>query len=70
MPVRVIQIGETLRALREEKYLSQRELAKAADVSPTTIVKLEANQAEPQPRTIRKLAAALDVPPSQLAPRD
>ena len=70
MLVKVAHIGDRLKTLREEKYLSQRELAKAADVSPTTIFKLEANQAEPQPRTIRKLAKALGVDPSQLAPRD
>jgi transcriptional regulator with XRE-family HTH domain len=70
MLVKVAHIGDRLKTLREEKYLSQRELAIAADVSPTTIFKLEANQAEPQPRTIRKLANALGVEPSQLAPRD
>jgi transcriptional regulator with XRE-family HTH domain len=70
MLVKVAHIGDRLKTLREEKYLSQRELGKAADVSPTTIFKLEANQAEPQPRTIRKLAKALGVDPSQLAPRD
>jgi transcriptional regulator with XRE-family HTH domain len=70
MPVKVVYIGDRLKVLREEKYLSQRELAKAANMSPTTVFKLEANQAEPQPRTIRRLAEALGVDPSQLAPRD
>jgi hypothetical protein len=43
----VAYIGDRLRELRDERFLSQRELAKAADLSPTTIFKLEANQAEP-----------------------
>ena len=68
--IKVVYIGDRLKALREEKYLSQRELAKAASMSPTTVFKLEANEAQPQPRTIRKLAEALGVEPSQVAPRD
>ena len=66
----VVHIGDRLRKLRDEKFLSQRELARAAGVSPTTVFKLEANQAEPHPRTIRKLAEALGVEPSKLVDRD
>ena len=66
----MVHIGDTLRKLRDEKFLSQRELARAAGVSPTTVFKLEANQAEPHPRTIRKLAEALGVEPSKLVDRD
>ena len=66
----VVHIGDTLRKLRDEKFLSQRELARAAGISPTTVFKLEANQAEPHPRTIRKLAEALGVEPSKLVDRD
>jgi transcriptional regulator with XRE-family HTH domain len=62
----VVHIGNRLRKLRDERFLSQRELATAAGVSPTTIFKLETNQAEPHPRTIRKLADALGVEPSKL----
>ena len=66
----VAYIGDRLRELRDEKFLSQRELAKAAGLSPTTVFKLEANQAEPHPRTIRKLAQALDIDPSILVGRE
>ena len=66
----VVHIGDRLRKLRDEKFLSQRELARAAGISPTTVFKLEANQAEPHPRTIRKLAEALGVEPSKLVNRD
>ena len=59
--------GERLRELREERFLSHRELAQAAGVSPTTVLTLERNEGvEPQRRTIRKLAKALGVDPHEL----
>ena len=58
---------EKLRQLREERFLSHRELAKAAGVSPTTVLTLEQrNDIEPQRRTIRKLAKALEIEPTEL----
>jgi transcriptional regulator with XRE-family HTH domain len=58
--------GEKLRELREGKFLSHRELATRAGVSPTTVLNLEAGKGEPQRRTIRKLAQALGVNPTEL----
>jgi transcriptional regulator with XRE-family HTH domain len=58
--------GEKLRALREARFLSHRDLARRASVSPTTILNLEAERVEAQRRTIRKLAEALDVEPHEL----
>lgn len=59
--------GEKLRALREERFLSHRELAKIAGVSPTTVLNLETNpETMAQRRTVRKLAEALGVPPAEL----
>jgi transcriptional regulator with XRE-family HTH domain len=59
--------GEKLRRVRDEHLLSQRELAEKAGLSPTTILKLEAGRvAEPHPRTIRKLAQALEVDPREI----
>ena len=58
---------EKLRRLREERFLSHRELAKIAGVSPTTVLTLERREdVEPQRRTIRKLAKALDIEPAEL----
>lgn len=57
---------EKLRALREKRFLSHRDLARKADVSPTTVLNLEAGRVEAQRRTIRKLAAALEVDPAEL----
>ena len=58
--------GEKLRGMREAKFLSHRELATRAGVSPTTVLNLEAGKAEPQRRTVRKLARALEVDPAEL----
>jgi transcriptional regulator with XRE-family HTH domain len=56
--------GAKLRTERERKILSHRELAQAARLSRTTVIKLENNEIErPHPKTVRKLAAALDVDP-------
>jgi transcriptional regulator with XRE-family HTH domain len=56
-----------LRDLRDERSLSQQELATAAQVSKATIVNLEAGRiARPYPSTVRKLAAALGLPPREL----
>ncbi|MDP9477435.1 MAG: helix-turn-helix domain-containing protein [Actinomycetota bacterium] len=58
--------GEKLRQLREARFLSHRDLAKRASVSPTTVLNLEAGKVEAQRRTVRKLAEALGVDPSEL----
>jgi DNA-binding XRE family transcriptional regulator len=58
--------GEKLRALREARFLSHRDLAKKADVSPTTVLNLEAGRVEAQRRTVRKIARALEVDPAEL----
>ena len=59
--------GDRLRKVRDKRLLSQRELAERAGLSPTTILKLESGRVdEPHPRTIRKLADALDVDPDEL----
>jgi transcriptional regulator with XRE-family HTH domain len=55
-----------LRAIRERKALSQRELAAKAGVSPVTVARIETGQDEPYPSTVRKLAAALGVEPAEL----
>jgi transcriptional regulator with XRE-family HTH domain len=62
----VVYIGDKLREIRTRRLLTQIELAEKAGVNPTTIVRTERNQAEPHFRTIRKLAKALDVDPTEL----
>jgi transcriptional regulator with XRE-family HTH domain len=63
----VVHVGDRLKRLRSERYLSQRELAKQAGLSPATIFKLENNLSQPHPSSIRKLARALSVAPSEIA---
>lgn len=59
--------GEKLKDLREQRFLSHRELATRAGVSPTTVLNLETDkEIAPQRRTIRKLAEALGVDPRDL----
>jgi transcriptional regulator with XRE-family HTH domain len=62
----VVYIGDKLKETRTRRLLTQTELAEKAGVNPTTIVRVERNQAEPHFRTIRKLAKALDVDPTEL----
>ena len=66
MRLLVAYIGSQLKQLRDERFLSHRELARLAGVSPTTVLNIEKNETEPQRRTIRKLASALGVEPSKL----
>ncbi len=61
----VVYIGEKLKEIRTRRFLTQEELAEKADVSHSTIVNIERNRAEPQFRTIRKLAKALDIDPTE-----
>jgi transcriptional regulator with XRE-family HTH domain len=65
MPV-VVYIGEKLREVRTKRLLTQDELADKAGVSQSTIANIERDNAEPQFRTIRKLAKALEIDPTEL----
>lgn len=55
-----------LRELRRERVLSMRELEERSGVSYNSIWRLENGKTGGQPRTIRKLAEALGVDPSEL----
>ena len=65
MPL-VVFIGDKLKEIRTRRFLTQEELAERAGVSPATIVRVERNQAEPHISTMRKLAQALSVDPTEL----
>ena len=56
-----------LRALRRKRVLSLRELGELADVSKDTLSRIE-RAGTAYPSTIRKIAKALKVDPSELAP--
>lgn len=55
-----------LRSARERAALTQRELAARAGVNYVQISRIERGDVEPYPSTVRKLAAALNVAPSDL----
>ncbi len=55
-----------LRAVRERAALTQRELAAKAGVTYVQISRIERGEAEPYPGTVRKLATALGVAPTDL----
>ncbi len=62
----VVKIGDRLRDLRVRRALTQEQLAEKADVGTNTVARLERNETEPHMSTLRKLAVALDVEPSEL----
>lgn len=55
-----------LRQVRLAKGLALAQLAVKAGVSKLTIIRIEAGQTVPQPRTVQKLAVALDVTPEEI----
>ena len=58
--------SQRLRELRQRRVLSMRELEDASGVSYNTIWRLETGRTDAHPRTIRRLASALSVDPSEL----
>ena len=59
-----------LKEIRESQFLTQRELAAKAGVGIATIVRLEKGQQTPTFRTIKRLAAALGISPSELVEQE
>jgi transcriptional regulator with XRE-family HTH domain len=55
-----------MKALREEKVLSQRELATMAGLTQMTVWRIENGYRDARPQTIRKLARVLGVEPKEL----
>lgn len=63
---RVVPTLGKLKAVRESKFLTQQDLADKAGVSRVAINRLERGDVDARFSTLRKLAAALDVPPAEL----
>jgi transcriptional regulator with XRE-family HTH domain len=55
-----------LRSVRERQFVTQEELAQRTGMSRATISRIEGGQQRPRISTVRKLAAALGVPPETL----
>jgi len=56
----------TLRQLREDKFISQKDLAQKSGIATATINRLENGRHKPRFVTIRKLAKALEVEPNKI----
>jgi transcriptional regulator with XRE-family HTH domain len=69
--LRYMEVDVTkMKALREERVLSQRELASMAGLTQMTVWRLENGYRDARPGTIRKLAGALGVEPKELVKRE
>jgi transcriptional regulator with XRE-family HTH domain len=62
----VVYVGDKVKRLRDERALTQEELASKASLTVAALSRIERNNAEPRPTTRRKLAEALGVDPSEL----
>jgi transcriptional regulator with XRE-family HTH domain len=62
--------GENLKRVREDRNISQRELALKARLGASTIEKYESNEQIPDTQTILKLSTVLDIPASELLERE
>jgi transcriptional regulator with XRE-family HTH domain len=60
------RLGEHIRAQRRFSQLSQRELARLADLSDTYMSQLERGLHEPSIRVLRSLAKSLGIEPNEL----
>jgi transcriptional regulator with XRE-family HTH domain len=62
----VVYIGTKLNQLRTQEALTQRDLSERTGLTIAAISRIEQNQVEPRLSTVRRLAEALCVHPSQL----
>ena len=54
-------IGDIIAKAREEKDLSQRQLAKLAGINSSGLSKIEAGERDPSPKILRKISKYIDV---------
>ncbi len=67
--IEVVKIGRNLKWLREDRLLTQAELAERAGIALSSLVRIENDQVDPRFSSIRKLARALNVHPRELTGR-
>ena len=65
-----VKIGKNLRRVREERLMTQQEVATAADLNLSTVMRIENDRVEPRFSTIRRLAIALDVNARELTRKE
>jgi transcriptional regulator with XRE-family HTH domain len=62
----LVYVGDRLKRLRTLNALTQAELAEKAGLTTAAVARIERDEAEPRPTTLRKLASALGVQPREL----
>jgi len=62
----VVKIGDNLKEVRTRRLLTQVQLAEKSGVNQVTIARIERNQVDPRFSTMRRLAKALDIDPTEL----
>ena len=66
MQAAMVYVGNRLKRLRTLNALTQAELAEKAGLTTAAVARIERDEAEPRPSTLRKLAEALGVRPREL----
>lgn len=59
-------LGENLRAAREEREMTQEQVAERSGVQAGEISRIETGKRDPQVSTLLKIAKALGLPPGRL----
>ena len=70
LTIEAVKIGRNLKRLREDRLLTQAELADRAGIALSSLVRIENDQVNPRFSSIRKLAAALGVDHRELTRRE
>ena len=70
LTIGVVRIGKNLRRIREERLMTQQEVAEDADLGLSTVLRIENDRVEPRFSTIRKLAKALEVDARELTKKE
>ena len=68
--IEVMKIGKNLKRLRTERFITREELAEVTGLHRDHIGRIERNEVEPRIPTIRDLAEALGVDPSELVDQE
>jgi transcriptional regulator with XRE-family HTH domain len=66
MEAAMVYVGDRLKRLRTLNALTQAELAEKAGLTTAALARIERDEAEPRPTTLRKLASSLGVQPREL----
>jgi transcriptional regulator with XRE-family HTH domain len=61
-----MSIGTRIIQVRTQKNMSQRELSQRSGIASSYLSRIENRRLEPRPKTLRRIAAALGVPLSEL----